>query len=79
MSKAELHALNLLAGCSQGSTISALVASGCKPATLDRLVRAGLLSRRVARMANPRNLIVIWYQITAEGEHARDEEISAVR
>ncbi|MBO0715718.1 MAG: hypothetical protein J2P55_00075 [Rhizobiales bacterium] len=60
--KAEKEALRILAGCERGATEAALAANGIKRATLDNLVRAGLIATRVADMAHPK-IKVTWFYI----------------
>ena len=68
MTKAQRHALAMLADCPEGSTHDALIHNaGCAADALAALVDQGLARVRTAPMANPPDLLVTRYWITDAG------------
>jgi hypothetical protein len=57
----QAKALTILADCPIGATHHALLARQVTAETLDALVRDGVITTRLATMANPKGLEVRWY------------------
>lgn len=60
-------ALTILAGCHHGATELTLFNHGISRATLDKLVREGLVEHEVQTMANPKGLKVDRFILNRKG------------
>jgi len=62
LTAAEKTAVRILAGCAAGATEASLKACGVKPATLERLMHAGIVRSWLRELAKPK-ISVRWYAL----------------